>query len=647
MTAPVNSYLKALLALSEDKTLESSRRSLLQSLSDADLQRVVQHGVGREFARGALEDIAITILDVIVRDPQANYDDDATKDGSVKVKKEPGDDRDNIVVLAPPERRVTRVKGSAVKKTQAQDGKKTRVTDAKKMRTTDVRKTRATARKMQGPDVKKTQDPDVIETLDPDVKETQDPDVEEIQDPDVKKARVPFVIKTEPEEPIKTQLESSVETQLDSQLDLQLESQPDPHVDSQPDVQSDLQPDPQVDSQFDSQTNLQPDLQLDLQPDPQVDLQQDPQLNSQLDPQLDSQLDPQLSSQSHLRLDSRLDPQLNTQPDPQLDSQSVLHLDPQLESQPDLQLDSQLDPLFHSSWNPPLDRPQFFQPHMFDPELLRRPSRKRDGTRCSSVSLDLESVRKRAKNSPAPLAGAQPRVLRAPKRPAPTTTTTADNTTSSPPYKRLYKTQPLVPKPPHFKLPHILVPINCNEVNQTIAAELVDLVHTDTILQEIKSTHSITPEPAALELLAAIPTIIWFPKESLDNRTVQNVTGRPAPPTELPTSFHAAICAAFTEHYLSTDERRERYRQMLANQDAIMMTESCVNNYVVLRSETPSPRSMSRQDQEGACDECIKKKRVCARFVRVGGKTQLAVFPLPIAYRAKKQWMDLACWIQE
>ncbi|KAF7444029.1 hypothetical protein A1F94_010123 [Pyrenophora tritici-repentis] len=606
MTAPVNSYLKALLALSEDKTLESSRRSLLQSLSDADLQRVVQHGVGREFARGALKDIAITILDVIVRDPQSNYDDDATKDGSVKVKKEPGDDKDNIIVLAPPERRITKVRGAAVKKTQARDGKKTRVTEAKKIRTTDVRKTRAT--------VKKTEDPDV--------KETQDPDVQEIQNPDVKKARVPFVIKTEPDSPIKTQSEEPVKTQLDSQLDLQLESHPDTQVDSQPnsrpEPQADSQPDTRVDSQFDTQSNLQPDeqsdsqlnQQLNFQPDPQVDLQQDLQLNSQPDPQLDSQL----NSQSDFRLDPQLDSQFDTQPDLHLHSQSDLHLDPQLESQPNLQLDPQLDPtlnsrsdfVYHSPYGPPpTDGPQSFQPHMLDPEVLR--PRKRDGVRCSSVSLDLESVRQRAKNSPAPLSGAHPR----------------------------------------FKLPHILVPINCNEVNQTIAAELVELLYTDTILQEIQSTHSLTIAPAALELLAAIPMIIWFPKESVDYRTVQNITGRPAPPTELPTFFHAAICASFTSDYLSTDEHRERYKEMLANQDAIMTTETCVNNYVVLRSDKPSPRRMSGQDQEGACDECIKNKRVCVRFVRVRQQTQLAVFPLPVARRAKKQWTDLACWIQE
>ena len=106
MSSPVNSYLKALLALSEDKTLESSRRSLLQSLSDADLQKVVQHGVGREFARGALEEIAVTILDVIARDPQANYEDGATRDATIKVEQEPDDDDDdNITVLAPPPRR--------------------------------------------------------------------------------------------------------------------------------------------------------------------------------------------------------------------------------------------------------------------------------------------------------------------------------------------------------------------------------------------------------------------------------------------------------------------------------------------------------------------------------------------------------------
>ena len=107
MSSPVKSYLKALLALSEDKTLESSRRSLLQSLSDADLQKVVQHGVGREFARGELEEIAVTILDVISREPQADYEDGATRDAPVKVEQEPDGDGDNIVVLAPPPQRRT------------------------------------------------------------------------------------------------------------------------------------------------------------------------------------------------------------------------------------------------------------------------------------------------------------------------------------------------------------------------------------------------------------------------------------------------------------------------------------------------------------------------------------------------------------
>lgn len=105
MSSPVKSYLKALLALSEDKTLESSRRSLLQSLSDADLQKVVQHGVGGELARDALEEIAVTIFDVISRDPQTNAEDGATTDAPVKVEQEPGNDGDNIVVLAPQQRR--------------------------------------------------------------------------------------------------------------------------------------------------------------------------------------------------------------------------------------------------------------------------------------------------------------------------------------------------------------------------------------------------------------------------------------------------------------------------------------------------------------------------------------------------------------
>ena len=65
----VDSYLKALLALSGNEQLTTPRQHLLQGINDEDLSELLKKAVGRDFARGGLEDIVSVILDVIARDP--------------------------------------------------------------------------------------------------------------------------------------------------------------------------------------------------------------------------------------------------------------------------------------------------------------------------------------------------------------------------------------------------------------------------------------------------------------------------------------------------------------------------------------------------------------------------------------------------
>lgn len=64
----VDSYLKALLALTGNEQLATPRQHLLQGIGDDDLSELLKKAVGTEFARGGLEDIVTVILDVIARD---------------------------------------------------------------------------------------------------------------------------------------------------------------------------------------------------------------------------------------------------------------------------------------------------------------------------------------------------------------------------------------------------------------------------------------------------------------------------------------------------------------------------------------------------------------------------------------------------
>lgn len=72
-----DSHLKALLALSGNDQLASTRRHLIRCIGDDDLLDILKKGVGREFARGGLEDIVSVLLDVIARDPASVNGDSA------------------------------------------------------------------------------------------------------------------------------------------------------------------------------------------------------------------------------------------------------------------------------------------------------------------------------------------------------------------------------------------------------------------------------------------------------------------------------------------------------------------------------------------------------------------------------------------
>ncbi|KAI4698343.1 uncharacterized protein J4E84_001479 [Alternaria hordeiaustralica] len=83
----------ALLALSGNDQLATPRQHLLQGINDDDLSELLKKVVGREFARGGLEDIISVILDVIAKDPasaSANGDGSSVARATASVKIEQG-----------------------------------------------------------------------------------------------------------------------------------------------------------------------------------------------------------------------------------------------------------------------------------------------------------------------------------------------------------------------------------------------------------------------------------------------------------------------------------------------------------------------------------------------------------------------------
>ncbi|KAI4917687.1 hypothetical protein J4E85_009779 [Alternaria conjuncta] len=83
-----DSHLKALLALSGNDQLASTRRHLIRCIGDDDLLDILKKGVGREFARGGLEDIVSVLLDVIARDPASVERSDTTESPAASFKDE-------------------------------------------------------------------------------------------------------------------------------------------------------------------------------------------------------------------------------------------------------------------------------------------------------------------------------------------------------------------------------------------------------------------------------------------------------------------------------------------------------------------------------------------------------------------------------
>ena len=90
----VDSYLKALLALSGNEQLATPRQHPLQGIDDDDLSELLKKAVGREFARGGLEDIVTVILDVIAGDhATASVKNEQVQGNSIKQQCEyPGED---------------------------------------------------------------------------------------------------------------------------------------------------------------------------------------------------------------------------------------------------------------------------------------------------------------------------------------------------------------------------------------------------------------------------------------------------------------------------------------------------------------------------------------------------------------------------
>ncbi|KAI4656300.1 hypothetical protein J4E93_001019 [Alternaria ventricosa] len=85
--ATIDAYLKALLTLSGNEQLATARQNLLQGLTDDDLSELLQKVVGRDFARGGLENIISFILDVIAGDPASvNGDSSSVAHATASVK---------------------------------------------------------------------------------------------------------------------------------------------------------------------------------------------------------------------------------------------------------------------------------------------------------------------------------------------------------------------------------------------------------------------------------------------------------------------------------------------------------------------------------------------------------------------------------
>jgi len=101
MSSTAESYFTALIALSGNPALTEARKALLGSIQDADLERLVKHGIAREFNRKDSEAIALTILDVVATSAKTNEANTVEAETAREVIKIEDDDEEDIVHETP------------------------------------------------------------------------------------------------------------------------------------------------------------------------------------------------------------------------------------------------------------------------------------------------------------------------------------------------------------------------------------------------------------------------------------------------------------------------------------------------------------------------------------------------------------------
>jgi hypothetical protein len=109
-------------------------------------------------------------------------------------------------------------------------------------------------------------------------------------------------------------------------------------------------------------------------------------------------------------------------------------------------------------------------------------------------------------------------------------------------------------------------------------------------------------------------------------------------------SLSTPFVTKFDEDYLSTDLHISEWGKLLRLREKGVSSQCCVNDTVIMRAKHPGRRT---GDVNEACDRCIRKKRLCARLVKVAGVIKLAFLPLPRQYRGNAMVESLDHWVRK
>jgi hypothetical protein len=100
---------------------------------------------------------------------------------------------------------------------------------------------------------------------------------------------------------------------------------------------------------------------------------------------------------------------------------------------------------------------------------------------------------------------------------------------------------------------------------------------------------------------------------------------------------------------MSNDTKREVYQSMLRNKENYIQYGCCINQCQYKSRGRTNRCNYSNADEnnERACDFCVKTKRLCARFVEVGNEIKFSIYPLSASFRASTvKWNDLEYWVR-